>query len=98
MTSATENLELDADGQQLVAQYRLAVEVENVATEKREDLRTKLLALLGPALHGSVDGNVIVSRKHVLTRRFDSSSFKQHNPEIYDSYLTPSEYDRVVLP
>jgi putative phage-type endonuclease len=88
--SNPESVDLGDDGASLVLDMRRAQLAKKEA--EREETRAKagLMALLGKAELGSVNGEIAASWKAVETSRLDQKRLKEERPEVVEAYSSVS--------
>jgi putative phage-type endonuclease len=78
----------------LVRQYLRATAVEKASKQQAEKAKNELMALLGDAEVGLVDGRPLVQWPLVTSRRLDVEALRAAHPDIAEQFTRPSECRR----
>ena len=91
-----ETITLPADALELCASYDNLSEQIKAVTERRDAVANQLKAYLKENEVGII-GDRKVSWKSVISTSFDKKRLKQENKEIYEEYVTKTEYRRFMV-
>jgi len=92
-----EAVDLD-DQAELIQQYREACDALDYWKVRRDDLKTHLLNLIGPATQGLIGGATVIRRIHVNATRLDQAGLTKAYPDIVKAFIVPMVYDKLKLP
>lgn len=95
--TTTQSTELDPDTAALVHAYRRAEAEARKWADTKDAIRDMLVAALGSADVGTIDGKPAVRRTVVQSTRLDSKKLHENEPEIYIRYAVPTSTVRVTV-
>lgn len=95
--SEPESVDLGDEGASLALDMRRAQAAKKQAEQEETRAKAGLMALLGKAELGSVNGEIVASWKAVETNRLDQKKLKEEHPEIVEAYSSVSASRRFTL-
>ena len=97
MTDVERSVEFDVTGFELVRQYSTASQTIRMWTDFREEVRERLLKLIGDADKGTFCGDTIVTVTRTRPRRFNRTAFTSDHPDLAERYVEAAEKDEIRL-